>query len=348
MRTPRGLAPSLHEVFHLAFVPAPAAPAIFRCRAASLGATESIHPIVDLGCPLQRLIAFRPWSRALAPRNGRAGCRPWHSAAFLMNVTSATLGTVVPDAEIGPTPRRSTFGSTTISPAPPAQTFRIHQMPVGRKPLDGRILMHRRTRCGSFRPARIVIGRTAVGRTWVFLCAGHHYPGALGGLLAGRCRAAQSKGLRPDAAMPPRESEHAKPGRRPRVRGYTTRSFEFCSTVAQTIQILTDRTMMEATRRASGATMKKLLLASSTLICAGSALAADPPRIIKAQSRRRWRILTVSFVGGCWRRMESNRWSEPWPAGNFPIRPPATSTWRVMPVCGGVQAGCDYQFAGTG
>jgi outer membrane immunogenic protein len=101
--------------------------------------------------------------------------------------------------------------------------------------------------------------------------------------------------------------------------------------------------------------MKKLLLATSTLVFAGSALAADlPPRMavkapVVAPVAYSW---TGCFVGGHvgagWSR---TGWSEPYvPAGAFPVLAPTGSSFNTngdAGVLGGVQAGCDYQFAGN-
>ena len=102
--------------------------------------------------------------------------------------------------------------------------------------------------------------------------------------------------------------------------------------------------------------MKKILLASSTLVFAGSALAADlPPRMpvkapVVAPIAYSWTGCSVGgHVGAGWSRTV---WSEPnaAAAGAVQILAPLGSTINVngdAGVLGGVQAGCDYQFAGN-
>src|SRR5437016_573279 len=100
--------------------------------------------------------------------------------------------------------------------------------------------------------------------------------------------------------------------------------------------------------------MKKLLLASSTLVFAGSALAADLPARIPAKAPV---ALPVAYswtgcyfgghVGAGWSR---TNWSEPNALGFVPVIAPLGQSVNVngdARVLGGVQAGCDYQFAGN-
>jgi outer membrane immunogenic protein len=99
--------------------------------------------------------------------------------------------------------------------------------------------------------------------------------------------------------------------------------------------------------------MKKLLLASSTLVFAGSALAADLPARIPAKAPPVVAPIAYSWtgcylgghLGAGWSR---TGYSEPNVA--FPTLGPAgyaINTSGDARGLGGVQAGCDYQFAGN-
>jgi outer membrane immunogenic protein len=100
--------------------------------------------------------------------------------------------------------------------------------------------------------------------------------------------------------------------------------------------------------------MKKLLFASSTLLCAGSAFAADlPPRMsvkapVVAPVAYSWTGCYLGgHVGAGWSRTD---FSEPGVPGFVPVVAPPGNSVRIdgdAGVLGGVQAGCDYQFAGN-
>ena len=150
MRAPRSTAPGLHQVFH--FV------ALQRLRHRpflAMGKRARRHrlpgvPILDLRCPLQRAIALPGPRRArlaagMAELN--AGDRILLPDEFDEAAERFDKG-VVPDAEVADRAAAAPLDLGRFhdheAGAAGGEFAGIHQVPVGRKALHRRILMHRR------------------------------------------------------------------------------------------------------------------------------------------------------------------------------------------------------------
>ena len=185
MRAPRRVAPGLHQVFHLAPLQRLRHRPFLAVGDARSAPPAPGVPILDIGRPLQRAVALpRPCRARLAA--GMAELNAGDRILLLDEFDEAAERFdegIVPDAEIADRAAAAPLDLGQFhdheAGAAGGELAGVHQVPVGRKALHRRILMHRRHHDAVLQrhAADRHRGKQQRFRHVGFLASGHHCPG---------------------------------------------------------------------------------------------------------------------------------------------------------------------------